>query len=63
MKSLRKRIDNLNFYLNSKGTTPGGELTIRGGKDRMMSQSMTHTLDKTRNKRTSDKIKTNIKFP
>ncbi len=63
MKNLRKRIDNMNFYLNSKGTTPGGEVTIRGGMDRMSSTNMTHTLDKTRNKRVSDKLRTNVKFP
>lgn len=61
MRTLKKRIDNMNFYLNSKGTTLGESMTIRSAQN-PMSPRMTQTMDKTRSKRTTDKIKTNMEI-
>lgn len=49
MRTLKKRINNMNFYLNSKGTAFGKSETIRSAQNQM-SPRMTQTLDKTRSK-------------
>ncbi len=60
MKNLRKRIDNMNLYLNSKSYSAEDKKIIQGTEGSMSSGKMTKTLDETRSTRTSDKIKTSI---
>lgn len=60
MRNLKKRIENMNLYLNSKSYSAKDEQTIRGSNSRMSSGRMTTTRDNARNTRTSDKWKTSI---
>jgi len=60
MKNLKKRIENMNHYLNSESYSSEDKKTIRGKKSPMSSGKITKTLDKTKSTRTSDKIKTSI---
>ena len=60
MKSLRKRIESLELYLNSQKHSVE-EVKLIGSVNRSMASGrITKTLDKTRSTRTSDKIKTSI---
>ncbi|MGQ7869621.1 hypothetical protein [Sunxiuqinia sp. sy24] len=60
MKNLKKRIENMNLYLNSKSYSATEKMTIRGAESSMSSGRMTSTLNKSKNTRTSDKRKTSI---
>ncbi len=60
MRNLKKRIENMNIYLNSKSYSAKDRQTIVGKESPMASGKMTTTLNETRSTRTSDKIKTSI---
>jgi hypothetical protein len=60
MKSLKKRIDNIELYQNSDEYKARVLKTIRSADRPLTSERMTTTLDNTKSTRTSDKIKTSI---
>ncbi|SFE91706.1 hypothetical protein [Sunxiuqinia elliptica] len=60
MRSLKKRIENMNLYLSSKSYSGKGKSTIKGTDRPMSSGKMTNTLDGTKSTRTSDKLRTSI---
>lgn len=57
MRSLKKRIENMNLFLSSKNYSGKGKSTIKGTDRPMSSGKMTKTLDGTKSTRTSDKIR------
>lgn len=59
MKSLKKRIENLNSYINSN-QSPSGAKTIRAADKPMASGRITKTLDQSRDTRTTDKIRPHV---
>ncbi|KOH46051.1 hypothetical protein NC99_11400 [Sunxiuqinia dokdonensis] len=60
MKNLKKRIENMNIYLNAGSYSAQDKKTIRGKDLSMSSAKITKTLHDTKSTRTSDKIKTSI---
>ena len=60
MKSLKKRIANLDNYLNTRNLSTDQEQTIRGIEREMSSGRISQSLDRTRDNRTTNKIKTLI---
>lgn len=60
MKSLKKRIENLNLRINSSQIPKGTKTKIGEVDNPMASGRITKTLDKTKDTRTTEKIKTHI---
>ncbi len=60
MRNLRKRIENMNAYMNAGSYSAQDKKTIRGQERSMSSGRITKTLDETKSTRTSEKIKTSI---
>jgi hypothetical protein len=60
MKSLKKRIENLNDYINSNHYPAGTKMKIGAVSGSIASGRLTKTLDESRDARTTENIKSHI---